>query len=49
MRGLFIDCIRTLAHGRQVMSMFSQSDAKCDTVSQRIQEIMEAHFKIKSQ
>ena len=27
MKGLFIDCIGTLAHGRQVMSMFSQNAA----------------------
>ena len=45
MIGLYISCIWTWAHGHQVTSVFSQSDI----ASQRIQGLLDAYFRLKSQ
>ena len=47
--GLFIGCIGTHTKGRQVTSMFIQSEVTCDIASQRIHGLLEAYFDIKSQ
>ena len=41
---LLVVCIGTLAHGRHVTSMFSQSDSSCDIAYQRIHGLLEAYF-----
>ena len=45
---MFISCIETHTHGRQVTPMFSQITSSYDIASQCIKGVLEAYFTIKN-